>query len=145
LRRIKAEVRQSVAHFPDVTLAVSNPSGRAVLALVDDDAPLRAAIAFDLDTAGFEVSAFPDAESAHAADPSHWRCLIVDLNLPGMSGLDLAEQMRSRGHRAPAILITSNPSHNTRVRARAARVAIVEKPLLGGALVCSVRELLAEA
>lgn len=125
-----------------MTLDVSGRA-RTVLALVDDDAPLRAALAFDLDTAGFEVSAFPDAESAHAADSTRWRCVIVDLNLPGMSGLDLAERLRGRGHPAPTILITSNPTYATRARARAARVAIVEKPLLGGALVDSVRELLA--
>lgn len=119
-------------------------AGRTLLALVDDDAPLRSALAFDLDVAGFQVSAFEDAESALAAAASErWACLILDLKLPGMSGLEFAERLRRQGVLAPAILITSNPSKSTRARARAARLEIVEKPLLGGDLVANVQRLLA--
>lgn len=117
---------------------------RALLALVDDDAPLRSALAFDLDIAGFRVSAFEDAESALAsAGYESWSCLILDLKLPGMSGLEFAEKLRRQGVQSPAILITSNPSRSTRARARAANLEIVEKPLLGGDLVVSVRRILA--
>jgi DNA-binding response OmpR family regulator len=119
-------------------------SDGARLALVDDDDPLRSALAFELGTAGFDVSAFADGESAFdAASASDWQCLILDFNLPGMSGLDLAERLRGRGNTAPVILITTNPSNRTKVRARAARVEIVEKPLLGDVLVSSVTRLLA--
>ncbi|MBY0564608.1 MAG: response regulator [Hyphomonadaceae bacterium] len=121
----------------------ANRTERAVLALVDDDAPLRAALAFDLDIAGFQVSAFGDAESALAAAAEEtWSCLIVDLKLPGMSGLDFAEELRRQGVVAPVILITTTPSRSTRARARAADLEIVEKPLLAGDLVRSIRRLL---
>lgn len=121
-----------------------DPARRLVLALVDDDEPLRGALAFECETAGFTTRVFADAESAWAApDISSWGCLIVDLRLPGMSGLELAERLRGRDHRSPAILITSNPSPSTRRRARAAGMEIVEKPLLGGELIRSVRRILA--
>ena len=121
-----------------------DPIQRLVLALVDDDEPLRRALTFECETAGFLARAFADAEAAWAADDaSSWGCLIVDLRLPGMSGLDLAERLRRRGHRAPVILITSNPSNATRARARAVGMEIVEKPLLGGELISNVRRVMA--
>lgn len=117
---------------------------RPVLALVDDDEPLRLALTFECETAGFVARPFADAESAWAAhDMSSWGCLIADLRLPGMSGLDLAERLRRRGHAAPAILITSNPSVFTHMRARAAGMEVVEKPLLGGELIQNVKRILA--
>lgn len=114
-----------------------------MLALVDDDAAVRGAVAFDFETAGYRVVAFPDAESALVAPNPHlWRCLILDHRLPGMSGLDLLDELRLRSVRAPAVLITSNPSATTRARALAQGVQIVEKPLLGGVLAERVYQLM---
>ncbi len=114
-----------------------------MLALVDDDTAVRGALAFDFETAGYRVVAFPDAESAlGASNPHLWRCLILDHRLPGMSGLDLLDELRARSVRAPAVLITSNPSATTRARAMASGVHIVEKPLLNGTLASHVHQLL---
>jgi two-component system, LuxR family, response regulator FixJ len=112
-----------------------------VLALVEDDVALRQALAFRFTMAGYRVAEFADAESAlAAADRRQWRCLIVDLHLPGMSGLDLLDALQRGSVRAPALLVTSNPSPATRERARAANVEIVEKPLIDEALARKVRQ-----
>ncbi len=102
-----------------------------MLALVEDDAALLQALAFRFKLAGYQVSEFADAESALAADDRRqWRCLIVDLHLPGMSGLDLLDALHRCAVCPPALLVTSNPSPATRARARAAGAEIIEKPLI---------------
>ena len=117
-------------------------AGQAVLALVDDDAALRHALSFSLETKGFSVTAFGDGESALAAnDLASWRCMVLDLRLPGMSGLDLFDHLRRRGVRAPALLITTHPTLATRARAAAVGVEIVEKPLLDEGLTTKIAHL----
>ncbi|MEQ1707240.1 MAG: response regulator [Terricaulis sp.] len=121
-------------------------AGQAVLALVDDDAAVRHALSFSLETKGFFVVAFGDGESALAAgNLAAWRCMVLDLKLPGMSGLDLFDHLRRRGVRAPALLITTHPTLATRTRAAAAGVDIVEKPLLDDGLTTKIAHLWANA
>lgn len=107
---------------------------RPSIVVVDDDAALRAALSFALETEGLDVEAFESAEAVLAAAPAQHDCFVLDQRLPGMSGLDLLEQLRRRGETAPAVLITSNPGALTRARAMASGVDIVEKPLLEGML-----------
>ena len=114
-----------------------------VLAVVDDDPAVRHALSFAFETAGIAVVTFADAESALAAPlQQHWRCLILDQKLPGMTGLDLLMRLRAAGLTAPGILITTHPSRETRARAFAAGVEVIEKPLLDDQLALKVRELL---
>ena len=122
-----------------------SPPRPADLALVDDDPAVRRALSFAFETAGFSVAAFSDAESVLAApDRAKWRCLVFDQKLPGMSGLDLLARLRGEGVAAPAIIITTLPSRDSRARAQAAGVEIVEKPLLDNTLSQKVRQLIAE-
>lgn len=109
--------------------------GEAPVLLVDDDAAVRTALKFALEIDGYEVETYPDAESLAARPrlPANG-CLVVDYQLPGMSGLTLVETLRGRNVALPALLITSHPTADMRRRACAARVAIVEKPLLAGTL-----------
>lgn len=117
-----------------------------LLALVDDDPAVRHALSFEFETAGASVVTFPDAESTLIApDQTLWRCLVIDQKLPRMSGLDLLSCLRAAGVTAPCILITTNPSRETRARALAAGAEIVEKPLLDNQLSRRVRELMAGA
>lgn len=116
------------------------------IAVVDDDPAVRGALAFSLETAGMAVSTFADAEAVLAGQPESWAswdCLVLDQRLPGMSGLDLLNALRRCGLDAPAILITSNPSRQTRGEAAAAGVDIVEKPLLDDDLARKVSRLAA--
>lgn len=117
----------------------------ATLALVDDDQAVRHALSFAFETAGFDVVTFADAESAaKAPERRSWRCLVLDQNLPGMSGLELLARLRREGLAMPAVLITTHPSKDTVARARAAGVEIIEKPLLDDQLSRKVGSLVAE-
>ena len=107
----------------------------APLLLVDDDPAVRTALKFALELDGYEVETFADAESLAACPqlPADG-CLVVDLQLPGMDGLELVEVLRRRAVRLPALLITTLPTAIVRSRAQAAGVDIVEKPLLAETL-----------
>ena len=112
------------------------------VAVVDDDPGVRSALTFSLETAGLGVAPFADARSMlQSAGEPRWACLVLDYRLPEMSGLDLLRRLRALVVAAPAILITSNPSKQTRAAALAAGVEIVEKPLLDDALVCRISAL----
>lgn len=114
-----------------------------MLAVVDDDPAVRHALSFAFETAGISVVTFADAESALAAPwQQTWRCLILDHRLPRMTGLDLLVRLRAAGVAAPSILITTHPSRETRARAFAAGVDVIEKPLLDNQLALKVRELM---
>ena len=65
---------------------------------------------------------------------------MIDYNLTDGNGLQLLAALRQRGVTMPAILITSNPGPHLRVRAAAASVPIVEKPLIGNTLVDAIRK-----
>jgi two-component system, LuxR family, response regulator FixJ len=84
---------------------------------------------------GFAVRAYADAEQV-LAEPylPKFDCLIIDQNMPGMNGLDLVSELRTRHVNTPVILITSHPSQSLRDRAEAAHIPIVEKPLLNSLL-----------
>jgi FixJ family two-component response regulator len=116
--------------------AVVHRYGR-VIVLVEDDAGLRTALERVLSASGFDAQAFGSAEAAladgHFANAD---CLVVDLNLPAMSGLDLVDRLRSRGVATPAVVITAHDE--ARIRDEVQRHGIehfLAKPFLGSALV----------
>src|SRR5262245_58368807 len=97
----------------------SLPGARATVYLVDDDAAVRRALARVLRRADLEVVSFSSAEeflgASHVEDgPS---CLVVDLVLPGQSGLALQERMLERRLRMPVILISGRGDVGSGVRA----------------------------
>ena len=113
---------------------------RPVVVLVDDDPAVTQAVQFSFDLEGLDVRGYRDGESLLAeGEPPGDGCLILDLHLPGMDGLELLERLRLRGVRTPAVLITTNPRAHVRNRAAAAGVPILEKPLLTDALLTTVR------
>ena len=113
---------------------------RPVVVLVDDDRAVTQAVQFSFDLEGLDVRGYRDGESLLAeGEPPGDGCLILDLHLPGMDGLELLERLRLRGVRTPAVLITTNPRAHVRNRAAAAGVPIIEKPLLTDALLTTVR------
>ena len=113
----------------------------AVVGIVDDEPAVRNSLKFSLEIEGLAVAVFAGAnELLRERDLSRFRCLVVDQNMPGLNGLDLVAELRSRQVPVPIILITSNPSKALVARAETAGVPIVEKPLLGNALMDKVRE-----
>lgn len=117
-----------------------------VVAIVDDDPAVCNSLKFSLELEGLEVRTFPGgAELLRAHDIDSCRCFVVDQKMPGMSGLELIGKLRDRHIAAPAILIISQPSTALSARAAAAQVSIVEKPLLGNALLERIQEALLRA
>lgn len=117
--------------------AVAETARRIIL--VNGDAAVRGALSFSLELDGFAVQTYPDAEMAATGAFPRSGCLVVDQDLPGMGGLDLVDVLRTRSVTLPAVLIATNPDARTRRRAARAGVAIIEKPILGEALVDGVR------
>jgi FixJ family two-component response regulator len=111
--------------------------GRVVI-LVEDDTGLREALERVLRASGFEAHGFASAEAALADHRPDWaHCLVVvDLNLPKMSGLDLVDCLRQRGVTAPAVIITAydKPSVRAEVQRRGIE-HFLAKPFPGSTLV----------
>jgi two-component system, LuxR family, response regulator FixJ len=111
-----------------------------MILVVEDDAAVRNSMKFSLEAEGYQVRAYSKAPDVlEAPDLSEIDCLVVDYRLEGMNGLELVRQMRTRGIRAPVIMITTLPSLDLHRDARAAGIAIVEKPLLGNTLADQIR------
>ena len=116
----------------------------APLLVVDDDPAIRTSLKFALEIEGYAVETYADAESLAARqDLPDTGCLVVDYQLPGMDGLELVETLRRRAVSLPALLITTQPTRQVRLRAQQAGVGIVEKPLLSSSLGDAVARLLA--
>lgn len=114
---------------------------QAVVLLVDDDAAVAHALKFALELDGFQVRTFPEGDALLAVGELPTRgCLVLDVNLPGMNGLELLARLRARKVALPAVLITSHPNAALRAGAAAAGVPIVEKPLMADALSDVVRQ-----
>jgi FixJ family two-component response regulator len=116
------------------------PGMGLLVGVVDDDLAVRNSLEFSLEIEGLTVRSYAGAADLLADPGPRWDCLIIDQKLAGMSGLELIAQLRQRHVSAPAILITSHPSAALRERARQAGVPIVEKPLLGNALLEMIRK-----
>ena len=102
----------------------------SVIAVVDDDASVRIALNNLLRSRGHVVHTFESAEeflaSSHLIDTS---CVIADVQMAAMSGLDLLATMRVQGHAAPFIVITAFPDESVRARAmKAGAIGFLAKP-----------------
>jgi FixJ family two-component response regulator len=95
-----------------------------VISIIDDDASVRTATGALVRSLGFTVQVFASAEeflkSARADDMS---CLITDVQMPGMSGLELQRVLAAQGSRTPIIFITAFPEARIRSQAEAAGAA----------------------
>ena len=112
--------------------------------VVDDDAGVRQGLRFMLRAAGYSVEAFPSARSfLEDYHPRRGGCLLLDIQMPQISGLELQQTLNVRGWRIPVIFITG---HGTVLLAIAAMKAgafdFIEKPLREDALVESIERAL---
>lgn len=101
-----------------------------VVYVVDDDASIRDSLALMLGLAGYSTRLFADAESFLVAFEASWSgCVVADLRLPGMSGIELQARVRGRGSAIPFVIITAHgdvPAARAAFRAEA--VDFIEKP-----------------
>ena len=109
---------------------------REVVCIIDDDASLRRSLRNLLSAEGFRVEMFDSAETFLASAAIEYAaCLLVDLRMPGMSGLDLLQHLASSGPHAPVIIMTAHGEALERRRALSAgAVAFLEKPFDSGVL-----------
>jgi FixJ family two-component response regulator len=112
--------------------------------LVDDDEAVRKALGFLLRAAGHAVESFASARDFLAAyDPARRGCLLLDVRMPQMTGLELQEELNARGWRVPAIFITGHGTVATAIVAlRAGAFDFIEKPLGEEALLDAVQRAL---
>jgi CheY-like chemotaxis protein len=88
------------------------------IALVDDHAPVRAAFSSLLRSFGHRVAEHDSAEALLAhADLARLDCIVTDLQMPGMSGIELLERLRGEGCTLPVILVTAYVEETLRRRA----------------------------
>jgi RNA polymerase sigma factor (sigma-70 family) len=107
-------------------------AGQAALVVyvVDDDASIRDSLALMLGLAGYSTRLFADAESFLVAFETSWSgCVLADLRLPGMSGVELQARVRQRGAAIPFVIITAHGEvAAARTAFRAQAVDFIEKP-----------------
>ena len=118
-----------------------------VVVIVDDDESLRRSVRNLLMSVGFRVETFSSAEAFLQSDRrDRTGCLVVDLRMGGMSGIDLLASLAAADVRIPAIVLTAHGDDESRRRSVAAgAVAFLGKPFHGDALIDAVRRTLQPA
>ena len=116
----------------------------ATILVVEDDASMSQAIARMLRVGGYWAILFDSAEAALDSDQTALAdCLILDIQLPGMSGIELLRDLVMVGQDAPAILITAHDEPRIRIEAgKAGARGYLTKPFAGRALLDAVRNAL---
>ena len=106
-------------------------SSDIIIAIVDDDESVREALAGVLKAAGFAVRTYASAEEfLEFCDGQNFACALLDIRLPGMSGVELQRKMIESGNPAPIVFITAHGDENLRnVLIGAGARGFLEKPV----------------
>lgn len=134
-----------VVHLTEATLAQADPveASEALVHIVDDDEAVRDALAVLLRIRRFQVRQYDSPlqflDALHAAEPG---CIVTDVQMPEMTGLELLKRLREAGVAWPVILISGRATFNGSAEAIAlGAAAVVEKPFDPDAMVETVRRL----
>lgn len=109
----------------------------SLIAVVDDDASFRLALAESLRSLGYTAREFASAEEFIAAnDEGSCDCVITDIRMPGMSGLELGQLLGARDSPVPVIMVTAGKEPGLETRARASgSCCLLKKPFKSDALI----------
>jgi FixJ family two-component response regulator len=120
---------------------MTSQANSRIVAIVDDDESVRRALRGLLKEAGLQAQAFASAEEfLSSGQQNHTACLITDIRMPGMSGLDLQAKLNSLNCRIPTIFITAHGDTNMRMQAlRAGAVEFLAKPFSDDVLIEHVK------
>ena len=112
-----------------------------LVSIVDDDGSVRRSVRNLLTSVGFRVETFVSAEAFFdSIHRDNTGCLVLDLRMPGMSGLDLLAHLAATGSRIPTVIVTAHGDDEARRRAlQAGAIAFLGKPFNGDALLDAVR------
>lgn len=115
-----------------------------IVVIVDDDERVRSSLEGLMDAAGFEARTFASAEEFLNCELSREAvCIITDIRMPGMSGLELQQTLKAKGCKTPIIFITAYGNAEMRLKAMGAgAIAFLTKPFDDEALLDSVRAVL---
>ena len=117
-----------------------------LIRLVDDDAVLRHSLSFLLQAEGWTVAEYESAEAFLTTDnAARAGCLVLDIRMAGMSGLELQQELMRRGSRLPIIFLTGHGTMETAVEAmKEGAVDFVAKPIDPERFVVAIRAALAK-
>ncbi len=101
-----------------------------MIAIVDDDEAVRTATRHLVSALGYETRAFASAEELLQTPPQdQWSCVISDVNMPGLNGLELQRRLASKGRNIPFIFLTAFPDQAVKDRAlKAGATGFLSKP-----------------
>jgi FixJ family two-component response regulator len=108
-----------------------------VISIVDDDEGIRLALNSLIRSLGYAARTFPSAEDfLRSGEVTRTSCLVCDVQMPNMSGLELQARLTTHGHRVPIIFITAFPTDDVAASAeRAGALRLIIKPFDNAALV----------
>jgi FixJ family two-component response regulator len=114
---------------------------RGLISVVDDDESIRRTTTFLIESFGFRAAAFESAENFLKSGQMHdTSCLIVDVQMPGMSGLELQSELAAAGYDIPIVFMTAYENKVSRQQAmQAGAVAFLAKPFGDEQLLQTVR------
>jgi FixJ family two-component response regulator len=115
-----------------------------MVAIVDDDESVREATTSLLKSNGIGAETFSSAEEfLNSRPPAETKCLLLDIGMPGMSGLELQRHLAGEGRRIPVIFITARDDQEIRMEAmRAGAVDFLSKPFSEEALLNAIHNAL---
>jgi len=101
-----------------------------IISIIDDDESMRCAVKSLVTSLGFGAYTFASAEKfLQSPHLDHTSCVITDLQMPGLSGVELQKSLLAQGRRIPIIFVTAFPEERLRARAMAAgAVGFMSKP-----------------
>jgi RNA polymerase sigma factor (sigma-70 family) len=116
-------------------------TGAPIVFVVDDDPSVRSSLKFLLSTVGLQVESFDSADAfLHKKPPDAPSCLVLDVRLPGLSGLDFQRELAARNASIPIIFLTGHGDIPMSVRAmKAGAVEFLTKPFRDQDLLDAVR------
>ncbi len=114
------------------------------VAVIDDDDAFRTALVESLVSLGYGVRGYASAEEFVVADgETSSDCIVTDIHMPGMSGIDLKLLLSARGSTTPVVMITARSDAGLDSRAMASgAICLLRKPFDSGALVASLEKAL---
>jgi two-component system response regulator FixJ len=117
-------------------------SDQRVIHLVDDDAAVRRSVGFMLKTSGHQVQAYESGlELLKNSSKLDDGCILLDIRMPGMDGLEVQQALQERGVALPVIIMTGHGDVGLAVKAmKAGAVDFIEKPFEKATLIASIEE-----
>jgi FixJ family two-component response regulator len=131
-------------HSPFPSLQVAYPMRKTrLIGIVDDDASVREAISSLLRSAGFASAQFASGEAFLSSDRlQDVECLILDLLMPGLSGLEVQERLAGMNWRPPIIFATAHVDEGIGSPAFSGAAAVLQKPFSHETLIDAIRSCL---